>query len=163
MTTTTPYQRRHAPEPTTGPPTRADFASARARDREDQARYQDAYDRGRSGDPDRPEAPDEAAAYDAGRGQARRDRVSGAVDTGRKVAARTRTGVRAVKRTARTGVAGAVRQADTGSWSVMGLVWGGLGLIVLFLLVRKAGLAAKVVTSVTRATAWFISPRTLPI
>jgi len=163
MTTTTPYQRRHSPEPTTGPPTRSDFNAARARDRDDQARYKAAYNSGRARDSERPEDPAEAAAYDTGRSQARRDQVEGAVGTGRKVASSTRSGVRAVKRTARTGIAGAVHQADTGNWSVMGLVWGGLALIVLYLLVRRAGLAAKVVNSVTRAASWFISPSALPI
>lgn len=160
MTTAT----RHHREPVTAPPSQADHRAARARARDDNARYDAEYEAGRAGEPGEPSTdPAERAAYAAGRADTAREARQRARSAAGDIAGRSRRQVGTVASSTAAGIAGAASEAASGNWSAMGLVWGALGLIVLYLLLTKAGLASRVIAGVSRAATWFISPKTLPI
>ncbi|HET9691002.1 MAG TPA: hypothetical protein VFP61_07600 [Acidimicrobiales bacterium] len=161
----------------TEPATKADRRRAEAADRErigkqdDDARrahgaaqeaergYADAYKRGLAGEsmvhlPD--DDPEIRRRHSAGLAErARRDRRQLYARTGAHLTATAR----ATKRAARRGTP----LGGGGSWSAVGVGVAVLGVIALYLLLGRAGLAAKVTTGVLGAVQWFVSPSTLPI
>lgn len=164
MTTTT-TRRRADREPTVTAPTRADDRGMRAQARARSERYAELYAAGRDGLPlvEHPTS-EEREAHAAGRADATRERRTKITGTARRAARAAGSGLASVGTVTAGGIGSAATSTATGTgWSWMGLIWGALGLVVLYLLLTKAGLAARVVNGATRAVTWFVSPTPLPI